>query len=88
MDKDRLYGLLILLASIVAAIGFLAAFFAPYLGLPAWLSWWAVALPVFIVVLLALGVLAWIGWTMATTPPPTPIEDLEEPSTEGPEEKR
>jgi len=25
-----------------------------------------------------LGIGAWIGWTMATTPPPKPIEEIEE----------
>jgi len=50
-----------------------------------WLYWllfswplpqfWAVALPV-IVGVCVLGFIAmWIGWTMATTPPPTPIEE-------------
>ena len=39
-----------------------------------------------------LGIGAWIGWTMATTPPPKPIEDLEkeigeESSEEETEEK-
>jgi len=32
-----------------------------------------------------LGILAWIGWTMATTPPPEPIE-FETPATTGSEE--
>jgi hypothetical protein len=26
-----------------------------------------------------LGILAWIGWTMATTPPPEPITDTTPP---------
>jgi len=39
-----------------------------------------------------LGIGAWIGWTMATTPPPKPIEELEkeieeETSEEKTEEK-
>jgi len=39
-----------------------------------------------------LGIGAWIGWTMATTPPPKPIEELEkeieeETSEEETEEK-
>lgn len=38
-------------------------------------KYWAVALPV-IVGVCVLGFIAmWIGWTMATTPPPTPIEE-------------
>jgi len=74
MSKDQMYGGLILLVSIVIAIAFVAAFFAPYLGLPDWLSWWAVAIPVFLFVLGVLVIGMWIGWTMLTTPPPAPLE--------------
>jgi predicted DNA-binding transcriptional regulator len=31
----------------------------------------------FIAVGAVLGILAWIGYTLATTPPPKPIEDVE-----------
>jgi predicted DNA-binding transcriptional regulator len=44
----------------------------------------------FIAVGAVLGILAWIGYTLATTPPPKPIEDIEkelEKSEEKPEEK-
>ncbi|MEM3793437.1 MAG: hypothetical protein QXS76_00865, partial [Candidatus Bathyarchaeia archaeon] len=53
------------------------------LGVPASLSWWAVAIPVFLLVVLALGIVMWIGWTMFTTPPPMPVVDEaeEEPQT-------
>jgi predicted DNA-binding transcriptional regulator len=43
-------------------------------------SFWAVAIPVLIGVLAVLGIVMWIGWTMATTPPPKPIE-LETPAS-------
>ena len=47
---------------------------------------WVLKLTAFIAVGGILGIGAWIGWTMATTPPPKPIEDiekeLEEESTE------
>jgi len=39
------------------------------------LSWWALAVPVYILVLVFWGILIWIGWAMATTktpPPPLP----------------
>jgi len=29
----------------------------------------------FLAVVILLGILAWIGWTMATTPPPEPITE-------------
>jgi len=39
----------------------------------------------FLAVAAVLVILAWIGWTMATTPPPEPI-DFETPTTTGSEE--
>jgi predicted DNA-binding transcriptional regulator len=49
--------------------------------------WWSVTIRVtaFIGVAVILGILAWIGYTMATTPPPEPIAeipDMAKPSTE------
>ena len=40
------------------------------------LRFWLIAIPVLVgfVAILAIG--AWIGWTMATTPPPKPIEEI------------
>jgi len=38
---------------------------------------WLVAIPVLIAFVAILGIGAWIGWTMATTPPPKPIEEIE-----------
>ncbi len=46
---------------------------------------WAVAVPVLIGVVAVLGIVMWIGWTMATTPPPKPIELEAATSTETPE---
>ncbi|MDV3276967.1 MAG: hypothetical protein LYZ69_00695 [Nitrososphaerales archaeon] len=37
----------------------------------------------FLAVALLLGILAWIGYTMATTPPPEPITDIPDMSGEG-----
>jgi len=57
------------------------------LGKP--LTWWAVALPVYVLVFIFFGILIWIGWAMATTPeqpplraePPQPPErDRDEPT--------
>lgn len=33
----------------------------------------------FLAVVVLLGILAWIGWTMATTPPPEPITEAAQP---------
>ena len=72
VSKDQTIGWLIFLACVVVAIGYLAAL-AVY---PA-LQFWLIAIPVVLAFLLVLGIGAWIGWTMATTPPPKPIEEIE-----------
>ena len=38
----------------------------------------------FLAVLVLLAILAWIGYTMATTPPPEPITDIPEMAPEKP----
>ena len=38
------------------------------------IEFWLVAIPVFIAFM---GIGTWIGWTIATTPPPIPIEEIE-----------
>ena len=40
------------------------------------IEFWLVAIPVFIAFIAVMFIGAWIGWTMATTPPPTPIEEI------------
>jgi len=37
---------------------------------------YAVMIPVFIAFIAIMFIGAWIGWTMATTPPPKPIEEI------------
>jgi predicted DNA-binding transcriptional regulator len=49
-------------------------------------QFWIIAVPVFVAFLAVIGIGAWIGWTMATTPPPKPIEDLTPPAEEKKEE--
>ena len=43
-----------------------------------------VEITAFIAVLVLLSILAWIGYTMATTPPPEPITDIPEMAPEKP----
>ena len=91
VSKDQGIGGIIFLVCIIIAIGYTVGLF--YLGLPlgdedvaAWpISMWLIAVPVYLAFILILGIGAWIGWTMATTPPPKPIEELE---TEEKEEKK
>jgi len=71
LSKDQAIGAVIFIGSVVG------------IALYAWLIY-AFALVVlqvtaFLAVAAVLVILAWIGWTMATTPPPEPIE-FETPS--------
>jgi len=52
------------------------------------LQFWLIAIPVLVgfVAILAIG--AWIGWTMATTPPPKPIEEITSEMEEKKEEPK
>jgi predicted DNA-binding transcriptional regulator len=38
---------------------------------------WTLQVSAFLAVVFALGIMAWIGYTLATTPPPKPIEEVE-----------
>jgi len=73
MNKDRAIGAAIFVVSVVGIIVY---------------AWLVYAFPVmvlqvtaFVAVAGVLVILAWIGWTMATTPPPAPLE-IEPPSTD------
>jgi len=41
------------------------------------LSEWAIKLPVILAVNMMLSIILWIGYTMATTHPPVPLEDFD-----------
>jgi hypothetical protein len=43
-----------------------------------WEPYWAIAIPMWLAIVLVLFIVAWIGWTMLTTPPPIPLEEIEE----------
>ena len=88
VSKDQAIGGVIALVCVVVALLYVIGLFAyQYLpnalqifgtGEPAVgnLHFWLIAIPVLVgfVAILAIG--AWIGWTMATTPPPKPIEEI------------
>jgi predicted DNA-binding transcriptional regulator len=76
LANDRAIGGTILIASILGIIIYGALLYFPW-------SWeWTLRITAFLAVLLLLGILAWIGYTMATTPPPEPITDIPEMSPE------
>jgi len=80
-NKDQSIGGLICLVCVVVAIGYAATLFFPQhiLGWlePRTVQLWIVAIPVLVAFLALLSIGAWIGWTMATTPPPKPIEEFQ-----------
>lgn len=90
MSKDQGYGFIILLISIIIALVYVAAFFAPFVGLPPAWKEWAIGIPVLLFVLLVLVISGWIGWTMLTTPPPAPLETetVTSPKTSASEETK
>lgn len=83
-SKDQAIGALIFLVCLVVAIGYvvIVAFPSAIEALLPWtafeIQFAAVAAVVLIAFLAIMFIGAWIGWTMATTPPPKPIEELEE----------
>jgi predicted DNA-binding transcriptional regulator len=100
VSKDQAIGGAILLVCVVVAVVYLVALFGyqdlikPWLdiGSAADVRFWLIAVPVFVAFVAILFIGAWIGWTMATTPPPKPIEEItteieekkEEPKVEEP----
>ena len=75
-DSSRAQGGLICLAAAIVAVVFL-------LGLLAG-AWWAVAIPVGILLAFVLGLTFWVGWTIATVevePEPDPGAEAAETET-------
>jgi predicted DNA-binding transcriptional regulator len=87
VSKDQAIGGVIFIVCLLVAIFYVVTLFWPQ-----WLSvfglntadkevmgaaqFWIIAVPVFIAFVAIMGIGAWIGWTMATTPPPKPIEEI------------
>jgi len=70
MNKDQVLGALILLGSLGGiAVYFYLAFLSPWVTI-------IIQLTAFVAVAGVLVILGWIGYTLATTPPPMPIEDF------------
>jgi len=71
MNKDQLIGAGLLVGSITGIIVyFYLLFLTEYTIL-------LLQITAFIAIAGVLGILAWIGYTLATTPPPKPIEEIE-----------
>ncbi|NVM02883.1 MAG: hypothetical protein HWN67_11135 [Candidatus Helarchaeota archaeon] len=92
MQRDKLYGLIIFLVALILLIyltmanvmiifaggnkDYYAVRGTPIEGL-FFGPWVYVVAPLFLAEILIFGIAAWIGWTMMTTPPPVPLEELE-----------
>ena len=91
MSKDQALGAVIVAACVIIALAFIGLlfFYDPYisgwinLGAASNVRFWLIATPVFVAFVAILGIGAWIGYTMATTPAPKPIEEITtQPETE------
>ena len=85
-SKDHALAGVICLSSVLFAVFYVAAlfFYEPITDMLPWLNvgsvaevrYWLIAVPVLVAFVAILAIGAWIGWTMATTPPPKPIEEI------------
>ncbi len=75
MRLDRVVGAILFAIGVALFGGYTWVLFFSQLE---WLKWWAIAIPVYLIVLIVAFIAAWLGWIMVTTPPPKPLEDLTE----------
>ncbi len=99
VSKDQTIGGIIFIACLVIAVLYVVTLFYPqWLGTfgisvdaTKWMleaQFWVIAVPVFIAFVGVMAIGAWIGWTMATTPPPKPIEEITSEIEEKREEEK
>lgn len=80
-SKDQMIGGLILIVALALTIFYLWwLFLSPWeWGFAGWsFRSLALVIPVLLIVVGILLIAAWIGYTMATTPPPKPLEEIPE----------
>lgn len=71
MNKDQAIGAGIFVISIIVILAYIwLTFFTPW-------SYLVMQVTATLAVAALFGILAWIGYTLATTPPPKPIEEIE-----------
>ena len=89
--NDKSLGYTIMLVTALIMVGYFVWSFAPALGpMFAWLAAytdWAFKLPILAAVYLMLFIVLWIGYTMATTPPPIPLDNPLDLEREGEKEE-
>jgi len=91
VSKDQTIGGVIFTVCVI--IGILYTFGLFYFGEPlagqGWrIEFWLISIPVFLAFVAIMAIGAWIGWTMATTPPPKPIEEITSEIEEKKEEEK
>ena len=74
VNKDQGIGWLIFIICVILITSYAVALFLPALES---IRIWLIGAPVLIAFTAILAIGAWIGWTMATTPPPRPIEEIQ-----------
>jgi predicted DNA-binding transcriptional regulator len=96
VSKDQgIGGLIFIVCAVIALLYIVTLFYPDWIINIGWASnadsirFWVIAIPVFIALIAVMGIGMWIGWTMATTPPPKPIEEItSEIEEEAKEEKK
>ena len=74
MNRDQILGSALLVASAIIIIAYIwLVFFPPLAGTDIFL----LKLTGSVAVIGVFAILGWIGYTLATTPPPKPIEEIE-----------
>ena len=69
--SDKSVGYVILFGSLLGIAGyFYLVFLSPWIML-------GIQISAFVAVAAVLAIMAWIGYTLATTPPPMPLEDFD-----------
>jgi predicted DNA-binding transcriptional regulator len=84
LSKDQVLGAVITAVCVIGALAFtgLLFFYDPYiaslinLGSAENVHFWLIATPVAVAFVAILAIGSWIGYTMATTPTPKPIEEI------------
>ena len=71
MSKDQTLGAVILVGSLLALLIYGYLLYAGHALL-------VYGIVITFLVIAVVGIVAWIGWTMATTPSPAPIESLDD----------
>jgi len=90
VSKDQGIGGAILAVCVIVAIGYIVLVIDPYgwFGTANDIRLYAITVLVSIAFIAILAIGAWIGWTMATTPPPKPIEEITTEIEEKKEEQK